>query len=28
MSGVSDIGGGAMSVDRVMALRSQILDRN
>ena len=28
MSGVSGIGGGAMSVDRVMALRSQILERN
>ncbi len=28
MSGVSGIGGGAMSVDRVMALRSQILEKN
>ena len=28
MSGVGGIGGGAMSVDRVMALRSQILERN
>ena len=28
MSGISGIGGGAMSVDRVMALRSQILERN
>ncbi len=28
MSGVDGIGGGAMSVDRVMALRSQILERN
>ena len=28
MSSVSGIGGGAMSVDRVMALRSQILERN
>jgi flagellar hook-basal body complex protein FliE len=28
MSGVDGIGGGAMSVDRVMALRAQILERN
>ncbi|HEX8556284.1 MAG TPA: flagellar hook-basal body complex protein FliE [Sphingomonas sp.] len=28
MSGVSGIGGGAMSVDRVMQLRAQILERN
>ena len=28
MSGISGIGGGAMSVYRVMALRSQILERN
>ena len=28
MSGVGGIGGGAMGVDRVMALRAQILERN
>lgn len=28
MSGVNGIGGGAISVDRVMALRAQILERN
>lgn len=28
MSGIDGIGGGAMSVDRVMALRAQILERN
>ena len=28
MSGIGGIGGGAMSVDRVMALRAQILERN
>ena len=28
MSGVGPIGGGAMGVDRVMALRAQILERN
>lgn len=28
MSGVNGIGGGAMSVDRVLALRAQILERN
>jgi flagellar hook-basal body complex protein FliE len=28
MSGVGGIGGGAMGIDRVMALRAQILERN
>lgn len=28
MSGINGIGGGAMGVDRVMALRAQILERN
>ncbi len=28
MSGIDGIGGGAMSVDRVLALRAQILERN
>lgn len=28
MSGIDGIGGGAMSVDRVMALRASILERN
>jgi len=28
MSGVAGVGGGAMSVDRVMQLRAQILERN
>ncbi len=28
MSGVDGIGGGAMSIDRVLALRAQILERN
>ena len=28
MSGIAGIGGGAMSVDRVMQLRAQILERN
>lgn len=28
MSGMDGIGGGAMSVDRVLALRAQILERN
>lgn len=28
MSGVNGIGGGAMSIDRIMAMRAQILERN